>query len=156
MCFPLVQGGTADLEAQLRMSGQPGLGCLQGKAAEGGFGTSSTDFWMSMFRKTEIVWGIWGVLFVFNSNIILSDPLEALLISLNTEMQVNGVGEVCMAQSQFWKKTNKDQPVLATALTQASREPFQAAVCTGEVWSFKTCCMKNLLCSLQGTNSDWL
>lgn len=90
-------------------------------------------------QKTEIVWGIWGVLFVFNRNIILSDSLEALLISSNTEMQVNGVGEVCMTQPQFWKKTKKDQPALATNLTQASREPFQAAVCTEEVWSFRTC-----------------
>lgn len=44
-----------------------------------------------------------------------------------------------MAQPQIWKKTNKDQPVLAPNLTQAHREPFQAAVCTEEVWSFKTC-----------------
>lgn len=87
-------GDTGDLEARLRMPGQPGLGCccLQGKAAQGGFGTSSTDFWMPVFRR-QIVWGIWGVLFLFNRNIILSDSLEALLISLNTEMQVNGVGE---------------------------------------------------------------
>lgn len=102
-----MQGGTGDPEAQLKMPGLPGLGCccFQGKAAEGGF-----DFWMSVFRKTEIVSRIRGVL-VFNRNIILSDSLEELLISLNTEMQVNGVGEVCMAQPQFWKKTNKDQPV---------------------------------------------
>lgn len=130
VCFPLVQGDTGDLETQLRVCEQPGLGCsfFQGKAAEGGFGTSSIDFWMSVFRKTGIVWGIWSLLFVFNRNIILSDSLEALLISLNTEMQVNGVGEVCMAQTQFWKKTNKAQPVLATNLTQASREPFTEEV----------------------------
>lgn len=87
VCFSLVQGDTGDLQAQQRMRGQPGLGCccFQGKAAEGGFGASSTDFWMPAFRKTDSL-GIWGVLFVFNRNIILRVSLEALLISLNTEM----------------------------------------------------------------------
>lgn len=50
-----------------------GLLLFPGKAAEGGFGTSSVDFWVSVPRKTEIVWGIGGVLFLFNRNILLSD-----------------------------------------------------------------------------------
>lgn len=55
-----------------------------------------------------------------------------------------------MAQPQIWKKTNKDQPVLAPNLTQANREPFQAAVCTEEVWSFKTCCIKTSVAVCKG------
>lgn len=50
-----------------------GLLLFPGKVAEGGFGTSSIDFWVWVPRKTEIVWGIWGVLFLFNRNILLSD-----------------------------------------------------------------------------------
>lgn len=62
-----------------------------------------------------------------------------------------------MAQPRFWKKTNRDQPGLATDLSQASREPCQAAVCTGEVWSFKTCRVDiSFAESLQGTNRDEL
>lgn len=47
-----------------------------------------------------------------------------------------------MGEPEFWKKTNKDQPALATNLTQAYRETFQAAVCTKEICSFKTCFVK--------------
>lgn len=55
-----------------------------------------------------------------------------------------------MAQPQIWKKTNKDQPVLDPNLIQAHREPFQAAVCTEEVWSFKTCCIKTSVAVCKG------
>lgn len=47
-----------------------------------------------------------------------------------------------MGEPEFWKKTNKDQPALATNLTQAYRETLQAAVCTKEICSFKTCFVK--------------
>lgn len=86
---------------------------------------------MSVPGKAEIVWGICFVL--FKRNILLSHFFEGLLINLNTEIQVNGGGEVCMGEPEFWKKPNKDQPALATNLTQAYREPFRAAVCTKEV-----------------------
>jgi len=66
-------------------------------------------------RKAEIGWGICFGL--FKRNILLSDFSEGLLINLEAKFQVNGGGEVCMGEREFWKKTNKDQPASATYLT---------------------------------------